>query len=945
MELAEEHKGRTAFSAGSLGFFEFNVLPFGLTNAPSTFQRMMERCLHDIHLQECLVYLDDVIVFSNSIEEHMQRVENVFQRLQECGLKLKPNKCSFLMRKINYLGHVVSEAGIEPDPSKVEVIRSWPVPTNVDELRRFLGFASFYRKFVKDFAKKAKPLNLLLPPTRTKDKRIDVKWHWGQEEQAAFTTLINNLSSPPILAFANFSLPFELHIDASTSGLGAILYQTQDEKRRVIAYASRSLTKAEQNYSAHRLEFLALKWAVTEKFYDYLYGNYFQVKTDTNPLTYVLTSAKLDATGHRWLSELSAFNFDISYVSGSTNVDADALSRIKWSKVDKDSVETICQSALIENCLVESLAITVPPDMSDKDDEDWVSPWPKSNLKLSQKNDPALNTLYPAVKCGQRTSKSILRTYSTDLKKLYNHWEKLEIINGLLCKKCSINNQTFHQILAPSSLRPQIIEGFHNHLGHMGRDRTIDLVKRRFFWPGMTTDIEKWVQSCLPCIKRKRPNAHERAPLSGITSSHPLELVCMDFLSLEPSHGYENVLIITDHFTKYAQAIPTKSQTASTTARVLFEHFIVHYGIPERLHSDQGRNFESKVIKELCKLMKISKSRTTPYHPMGNGLCERFNRTLMNMLGTLPEDKKKDWKKFIPPLVYAYNSTCHDSSGFSPYFLLFGREPRLPIDAHFGTLLPSASSSSKVSYVGKLRSRLNQAYEIAGKELAQARAKQKRDYDLKVRGVTLNINDKVLVRRLGDRGPHKLANRWEDSIYTVIGHPNPDIPVFVVKSDEGQIRTLHRNLLLPIAADIASDHVPNLPDVSSTPPGATPVSDAVQQRVRPIPTPRRSVGNAVGSTLQDSFTPGSLQQISSNENSDSSSSESDSSEPSSVVATRVPRDRRPPTWMRSNQYVLSQNVRVPEWKQKIDALSEILNDPRYINSPVALEFAFELLRT
>ena len=977
-QIAEEHKQRTAFSAGPLGFFEFNSMPFGLTNAPSTFQRLMERCLQDIHLQECLIYLDDVIIFSSTLEEHLERLEHVFSRLRECGLKLKPSKCSFFQEQIKYLGHVVSASGIHTDPAKVSAIKTWPVPSNVNEVRRFLGFASYYRRFVRNFAQIARPLNSLLPPTRTKKgKQNNLEyspWCWEVEQQTAFDTLIEALSSPPVLGFADFSLPFELHTDASTSGLGAVLYQVQKGKRRVIAYASRSLSKSEQNYSTHKLEFLALKWAVTEKFYDYLYGNHFEVKTDNNPLTYVLSTAKLDATGHRWLAALSTFDFNISYISGCSNVEADALSRMPRSDIPSTSFEAICQATLADTSLVDSLSVSVPSDILDGEDDTSLLDAVSVDMQKEQQADSAIKQMFTAVSSQQRPSRNSLKIADKEVKKLCKHWESLEIRNGLLCKRLSVNDESYHQIIAPSSVRLRLLEGFHNKLGHLGRDRTIDLVKKRFFWPGMVSEIERWVLNCKLCILRKRPNTTECAPLVNIKTTHPMELVCMDFLTLEPSHGFENVLVITDHFSKFAQAIPTKSQTAVTTARVLFEHFIVHYGIPERLHSDQGRNFESNVIKELCKLMGISKSRTTPYHPMGNGACERFNRTLMNMLGTLPTERKKGWKKFVPSLVHAYNSSSHASSGFSPFFLLFGREPRLPIDLQFNTILPTTSSEIKTKFVKDLQSRLSVAFDLAKQEMDKARSRQKQGYDTRVRGATIHVGDKVLVRRLSERGKHKLANKWEDMVFEVKKQPNQDVPVFIVESTCGRKKCLHRNHLLPVSSFSDSDVDDSVLDIPL-------VGESLQSGARPIPRPRRSRGQLVvpndnadsifdvslsssGSSVESqvdeslsnesntnlvsssTFPPlDQVNQVSSDSvPSNETNAKSDSSD--RRIPPRPARRKIAPNWMRTGEFVFNNAasvIEIPEWQKKIDTLQHILSSEQFIACPKALELALKIL--
>ncbi|KAK3106295.1 hypothetical protein FSP39_017215 [Pinctada imbricata] len=275
VEIAEEHKERTAFTVGSLGFYEYNRMPFGLTNTPATYQRLMEECLGDLHLNICYIFLDDLIIFSTTFEEHLDRLRRVFQKLRESGLKLTPKKCFLLKNRVKYVGHIVSEKGIEPDEEKIKKVIDWPKPTNKEDVRSFLGFVGYYRKFVKNFARIARPLTDLLPSTRKgkgrkKSKSDDNPFIWTENQENAFQQLKEQLSSPPILAYPDYSLPFEVHTDASGKGLGAVLCQEQDGHKRVICYASRGLNKAERNYPAHKLEFLGLKWAVTEKFKDYL---------------------------------------------------------------------------------------------------------------------------------------------------------------------------------------------------------------------------------------------------------------------------------------------------------------------------------------------------------------------------------------------------------------------------------------------------------------------------------------------------------------------------------------------------------------------------------------------------------------------------------------------------------------------------------------------------
>ena len=330
VEMDEESKALTAFTEGPLGFYQCECMPFGLTNAPATFQRFMESFLGDMHLKWVIIYLDDIIIFSKTPKEHIERLRSVFQKLCEAILKLKPKKCEFFKTKISYLGHIMSKNGIECDPKKVEAIKNWPRPITVSDVRSYLGFTNYYRRFIHKYAQIAQPLNKIIcedNPTK-KNKKVE----WDERCEEAFLKLKELFCNPPVLAYAGYTKPFKLHTDASGLGLGAILYQTQDDQTdRVIAYASRKLSRPERNYSAYKLEFLALKWSVCDRFHEYLYGGNFEVLTDNNPLTYILTTAKLDATGQRWVANLANYNFSIKYKSGKLNVDADALSRNPWN--------------------------------------------------------------------------------------------------------------------------------------------------------------------------------------------------------------------------------------------------------------------------------------------------------------------------------------------------------------------------------------------------------------------------------------------------------------------------------------------------------------------------------------------------------------------------------------------------------------------------------------
>lgn len=861
IEMNEADKPKTAFVT-PLGFWEFNRMPQGVTNAPSTFQRLMEKCMGDLHLKEVLVFLDDLIIFSNTLEEHESRLLRVLSRLEEYGLKLSPEKCKFFQTSVKYLGHIVSEKGVETDPEKVAALKSWPVPTNLKTLRSFLGFAGYYRRFIKGYSAIAKPLNDLTrgcSSTRKNSKARDSKTHhfdpnqpfgsrWSSDCQLAFKTLIEKLTSAPVLGFADPKRPYILHTDASTIGLGAALYQEQDGKLRAIAFASRGLSSSESHYPAHKLEFLALKWSVVEKFQDYLYGANFTVVTDSNPLTYILTSAKLDATSHRWLAALSTFSFKLQYRAGRQNLDADALSRRPHADSPNDEsdqellnqfarqhlpdpgdpsipsevVNAICQSCLLRteaaSTLIESLSLNanVLPESYIQDPGLPVVPaLSHRELQDKQRADLNLREVIHQIETGEKVPPTA-REELPEIHLLLRELNKLELIEGVLYRKRQDNEQMSYQLVLPEDLRSTVLQSLHDDMGHMGIERTLDLARTRFYWPKMPADVERKVKTCGRCIRRKAL-PERAAPLVSIQTSRPLELICMDFLSLEPdTSNTKDILVLTDHFTKFAIAIPTANQKARTVAKCLWDNFIVYYGIPERLHSDQGPDFESKLIKELCEVAGIKKCRTTPYHPRGNPV-ERFNRTLLNMLGTLESKQKAKWKDYVKPLVHAYNCTRNETTGYTPYELMFGRSPRLPVDLAFGLPMKEEKCQPHSQYVQSLKSRLKESYNIASKNAAKASEKNKSRFDQRVTPSKLELGDRVLVRSVRLRGKHKISDKWEQDIYVVVDQAG-DLPVYTVKPErcDGPKRTLHRDLLLPCGF---------LPDVDAEPTSeASPVS-------------------------------------------------------------------------------------------------------------------------
>ena len=459
------------------------------------------------------------------------------------------------------------------------------------------------------------------------------------------------------------------------------------------------------------------------------------------------------------------------------------------------SIKAICNSSRISYGYCETIcsgAASLPSQFINMS----VSPLQSFDWIKEQSQNPELREIIALIRRKRLYSRKIKKGDSSVTKALLRMKGQLKLVKGVLYRKTILDNNAERkprlQLILPLHLTKKVLNSCHDQVGHQGIVRTLSLLRERFYWPGMHKQDTLHVNKCQNCLKRKA--IPDVAPLQPIITSQPMELVHMDFLSIEPSKGnIENVLVITDHFTRYAQAYASKTQTAQATAKLLWENCIRHYGFPEKFLPDQGRNFESELISELCKLAQVEKVHTTPYHPMTNGQCERFNSTLCNMLWTLSEHDKLDRKAHLSSMTHAYNCTKHPSTTYSPYFLCLEDNPDFPLI---------------------LKQRLNFAYKKA-KEMSQKQAqKYKSSYDKKIKGTKLQANDIVLVKRVAWKARHKIQNKWEPSEYIVIEQPNLKVPVYKVKSlEDNKVRTLHRNMLLPLGvkeSDQDSEEEPEL---------------------------------------------------------------------------------------------------------------------------------------
>lgn len=882
VEVHEADRKYTAFSS-PFGLYEYNRMPQGLCNSPATFMRMMLSVFGDQNFMSLLCYLDDVLVFAPTEDLALERLEMVFRRLQAHNLKLAPRKCNFLRRSVKFLGHVISADGIQSDPDKVVAITSLTESDLMEDgtdvpsqrkVRSFLGMVVYYQQFIEGCSAMAKPLFRLTSGSKgprgsgRKQRYVRRKLSatdWTQEFSKAFCQLKQALLDHVVLAHPKFDEPFLLSVDASTDGLGAVLSQVPagGSTARPIAFASKSLSYAQSKYPAHRLEFFALKWAVCDKFHHWLRGHQFTVWTDNNPLTYILSKARLDACEQRWVAKLAPFQFDIKYIPGPRNVVADALSRepfvlsstacrltkvpydkllaeatavgtsgvqeaFRWAACPPD-VSSECGQPVASQCVAvsESGAVTsqevVAVLEACRDRDSSVCPHafllPQFSqtvlqlvqtgsgalshdvLKERQRRDIVLNRVIFFVERGRRPSRRERVRESAEVLKLLRSWEKLKMRDGVLYRvaKNAVTKKKTYLFVVPLLLRNEVLKGVHDEAGHQGQQRTLYLTRQRFHWIGLAHDVMEYVKCCRRCVVSKSAEPEARAPLENIRTSEPLELVSIDFWSAEVSANKSlDVLVITDHFTKMAHAFLCPNQSAKAVAHQLWNNYFCIYGFPRRLHSDQGANFESALIAELLNVAGVQKSHTTPYHPMGNGSCERMNRTLGNMIRALPPRAKHRWPEALKSLTFAYNCTVHETTGYAPFLLMFGRVPRLPVDVIFGSVLDDPEVVDYDRYIESLRRDMREAMYVAQTVATKQLQRHTNLYNRRVRGAPVDIDDRVLLANKGERGKRKLADRWENTVYVVV-EKNEECHTFKIRNPiTDQVKVVHRNLIMPV---------------------------------------------------------------------------------------------------------------------------------------------------
>ncbi|KAJ9514422.1 hypothetical protein QJQ45_012357 [Haematococcus lacustris] len=687
IRIAPEDIPKTAFST-RYGHFEFTVLPFGLCNAPATFQRLM----NDIFRQELddhvIVYLDDILIFSRTHEEHARHLDRVLSLLRQHKLYAKLSKCEFGRSQTEFLGHIITSTGIACDPNKVVAINSWPVPTTVHEVRSFLGLANYYRRFVNNFSTIAEPLTAL---TQADGHDKQGKVTWTSAQQSAFDALKHALTSAPILIAPDPTQPYTLRCDASGIGIGAVLSQGTGPAERVVAYHSRKLLPAERNYPTHEQELLSLVEAL-KVWRHYLLGAHFTLLTDNWANKHLQTQPRLDSKRQaRWMEVLQEYNCHIDHIPGKHNVVADALSR----RSDYQLYISVLGVNTTEGTS-NVLGIEIPNKHNTANTNEHTNTTEGASnvlgIEIPNKyntTNTLKNTNTPLPASDTQLKQTILDTANSD-EEYQRHKAaavtgkaRLFRIEGDLIYHIGRGTRRLYIPVGP--MRTALLCEAHDIpiSGHLGRDKTYQQLSRHYFWPRMAASVHDYVRTC-PCCQRNKSNT---AKPTGLL--HPLpvpqhrwEQVSMDLITQLPSTaaGHDAIVVFVDRLTKMIHAVPTTTTvSASILARTFFDHVFRLHGLPKVIVSDRDPRFTSTFWTELFRLTGTHLNMSTANHPQTDGQTERANRTLEDMLRNFVSPYHDDWDTHLTAAEFAYNSSTHAATGFTPFHLNSGQEPHTPL--------------------------------------------------------------------------------------------------------------------------------------------------------------------------------------------------------------------------------------------------------------------------
>ncbi len=646
---ADTHK--LAFTT-STGRYEFLQLPMGLKISPAVFQRMMNLVCKDYLNKFLLVYMDDLIIYSPSAEQHLKDLNHTFSRLDKAGLRLKIDKCQFFQTKLKYLGFVVSQEGISLDPDKVSAVRNFPKPDkDLGRLQSFLGLVGYFKRHISHYAKRAKPLYDMLRGEEVHKKKRKGKKHcefkqqtWGSEQDKAFEDLKLAATTAPVLAYPDFTKPFILTTDASGDAMGWVLSQKTEDGEHPIAYGSRLLKGSELNYSNTKRETHAVIQGI-EHFRSYLYGRYFIVRTDHQPITMIHNKKDLTRSVCNWILATQDYFFDIEYVPGKSIPHADALSRMFPAK--QKNINSSIQACFYEAEL----------------EQEWTPCLDYTGWGEEQKKDPILRRKYKIAIKGRDQNYAIKNTVL------------FQLVEG------STPTDKRYLPLVPRCLQAKLIRQFHGPpaAGHLGPERTYQQMKQFVYWTGMHKDITAFVEKCDLCQRNKRsylrvPMQKQRIPC-GI-----FDTVSMDIVGpIVPStRGEKYILVIQDQLSKWVELVPLRSTETDKILEKFMDRWVLRYGPPERLLTDRASNFLSAASQEFCRFFGIEKVNTTAYRPQGNASNERMHQEMVKYLSIyLDGVSQSKWNIMLGEAAFAYNTSYNSILRMSPFEVLFGQLPAL----------------------------------------------------------------------------------------------------------------------------------------------------------------------------------------------------------------------------------------------------------------------------
>ena len=765
IQLDPETKHKTSFVTRN-GQYQWEVLPFGLKNSPATFQAVMNEVLKDL-LNTCvIVYVNDILCFSKDIETHKVHLQEIFDRLEKANLKLKHSKCKFAQSEVKFLGHILSETGVRPNPQKLDIIKNYPAPKNVKQVRQFLGLCNYYRRFQKDYAKIAKPLNNLT--------KKDAHWHWDGKCQSAFEQLRDGLLSAPILPYPDMNRKFTLTTDASDFAISYILSQhDKDGVERVIEFAGRALRGPELNYTVTDKEGLGIMEGFRH-FHTYLFGQECTVVTDHMSLAYIKNHTKVKGRVARWAIELQNYTFTVVHRKGSSNTNADAISRLENLPQHETNYDYSAPHAdmfsVTENDFVREEPLEY--DLSDifhgnSCTGESVMQTHPVDLAKEQQSCKDIGPIYEYAKTGDiPENPKFTKPFIKSLK-------RFKITDNILVHERVINGHRdgepqslVIQKVLPLSMRKAVLSEYHESLvggGHQGFKRTYEAIRRKYFWPRMFSDIKRYIASCIRCQLASNHRG-KRPPLNPIPVSPKFERWHVDFLGpLNPSQsGHKYILLFVDSFSRWCEAFPVKSADAATTASVLYSEIICRYGAPAKLVSDRGTHFVNSLIQSLCDIFGVKRQLSSPYHPCSNAVCERFNSFLNKSLRSYVNDTQSDWPGLIPGILMAYRLTpAMRSTEFSPFFLLFNQEMQTPLDTTLPRVLPDVATQFKPN-IRDIIDSARKFHEVATQNIKQHQEENKTYHDTHAREPDFEVNDLVWLHdpRVPVGLSKKLRRQW-----------------------------------------------------------------------------------------------------------------------------------------------------------------------------------------